>query len=283
MISVKRLSPSVVEEILNTVDPQRQFSESQISEVTSTLNNILSNYALSEEERNTEPPAKKLNKQIAALDSALRRLKLALPKPSQRSLFNYIVHAGEAYAKANGPHPKVERQIHVWDWKIGEEFSFQLDYFHSDKRLQEMIDSVTQVSAWLDYAAPRVKAAETNWIDNTPYWLDKENMFQRLQHPDEFLRPVDAHRLRETERLLGQYLPWVYETTFGREFTVSRSKSGTPQGPGLRFVMEVLRHAGVTKEGGRELSIETAIKYWSKAKKERLRQRRNLPPLYKRG
>jgi hypothetical protein len=80
MISVKRLSPSVVEEILNTVDPQRQFSESQISEVTSTLNNILSNYALSEEERNTEPTAKKLNKQIAALDSALRRLKLALPQ-----------------------------------------------------------------------------------------------------------------------------------------------------------------------------------------------------------
>jgi hypothetical protein len=282
MVSVKSLSPSVVEDILNTVDPNRQFSETQVSKVTSTLNNILSNYALSEEERDTEPTAKELNKQIDALLSALRRLKLALPKPSQRSLFHYVVHAGEAYAAANGPHPNVERQtVHAWDWGIEEEVSFELDHFHSDKRLQEMIDSVTQVSAWLDYAASQMKAAETNWIDNTPYWLDEENMFQRLEHPEEFLRPVDAHRLRQTERLIGQYLPRVYETTFGKEFTVSRSESGTPQGPGLRFVMEVLRRAGVTKKGGKELSIETAVSYWSKGKKERL-QRRDLPPLYKR-
>jgi hypothetical protein len=108
MVSVKRLPPDVVEDILKTVDPKRQFSETQVSDATSTLNNILSNYALSEEERDTEPTAKALNKQIDALQSALKRLKLTLPKPQQYSLFNYLVHAGEAYAAANGPHPNVE-------------------------------------------------------------------------------------------------------------------------------------------------------------------------------
>jgi seryl-tRNA(Sec) selenium transferase len=96
MVSVKRLAPNIVEGILKKVDPKRQFSATQVSNVTSTLNDILSRYALSEKERDTEPTAKKLNKQIDALHNALKRLKLALPKPAQRSLYNYLVHAGEA-------------------------------------------------------------------------------------------------------------------------------------------------------------------------------------------
>ena len=281
MVSVKRLAPSVVEDILKTVDPKRQFSATQVSDATSTLNNILSNYALSEKERDTEPTAKKLNKQIDALQSALKRLKLALPKPPQRSLYNYLVHAGEAYAEANGPHPNVERQT-VSDWypEIGEEVSFQLDHFRSDQRLQEMINSVTQVLAWLDHAAP-LGSADINWLDNTPYWLDEENMFERLEHPYSYLRPVDAHRFRQTELLIGKYLPRVYEKIFEKKFRINRTKEGVGYGAGLCFVMEVLRHAEVTKKGGKELSIETAIKYWIKAQKRF--PKRPEPPLYKGG
>jgi hypothetical protein len=281
MVSVKSLALNVVGDILKTVDPKRQFSETQVSDATSTLNNILSNYALSEEERDTEPTAKKLNKQIDALQSALKRLKLALPKPAQRSLYNYLVHAGEVYAEANGPHPNVERQM-VSDWnpEIGEEVSFQLDHFRSDQRLREMIDSVTQVLAWVDHASP-MRSADINWLDNTPYWLDEENMFERLEHPYSYFRPVDAHRFRQAELLIGRSLPAVYEKTFEKKFRINRTKDGVGYGAGLRFVMEVLRHAEVTKKGGKELSIETAIKYWSKAQK---RLPKKLEPgLYKGG
>jgi len=141
-----------------------------------------------------------------------------------------------------------------------------------------MVDSVTQLLAWIDHA-PRMD--EINWVDNTPYWRDEENMFERLENQDEFLRSVDAHRIRQTKRLIGHRLPGLYETTFGEKFTVSRSDDGTP---GLRFVIGVLRHAGITRENGTELSIDTVIKYRSMAKKDLLRQQRNLPPppLYKR-
>jgi len=113
MVSVESLSPNDIEDILREVDPKRQFSETEISSVTKSLNDTLADYALSEEERDIEPTARELNKQIDALESALKRLKMALPKPGQRSLFNFLVRAGEVYAKTNGPHPNVKHRRYM--------------------------------------------------------------------------------------------------------------------------------------------------------------------------
>ena len=68
---------------------------------------------------------------------------------------------------------------------------------------------------------------------------------------------VERHKL--TERLIGRDLPQIYHLNFGRQFGVSRTAS-EKFGPGVRFVVSVLRHAGM------DVQPETVIRYRTKAK-----------------
>jgi hypothetical protein len=257
MVSVERLSSNHVEDILREVDPERRFSEKEISEVTSMLNDALSRYARSEKEY-LEPTSIQLGKQVDALYHALKRLKLALPSPGQESLPNYLVDLGEIYAEeTRNPHPGIKPRWGGYSFEDGGTAEW-IEHYGSDQRLREMIDAVTQVLAWMDH-----RDAET--LDNFD-WIDRKpdmKVFERLD-PDS--TPPYARRPRHTFWLVGAWLPQIYEKTFGKKYGVSRSKD-RGGGPGVRFVMKTLRHAGITTENGNELSPDTIIKYrqnWQK-------------------
>jgi hypothetical protein len=112
----------------------------------------------------------------------------------------------------------------------------------------------------------------SNWWDRKPHWFEEEPelMMERLIGPPRDF-PKDAHRIRRlAEHLIGMELPRVFEKTFKTKFGVSR-----PPGPGVRFVLAVLRHAGISNDDDRPYSSETVIKY----RQNYLRARRAGPVL----
>jgi hypothetical protein len=248
------LSQEMVQQIVNETRAERELSQPEIERLALMLNLTLSEY-LNSEKRYSEPTSSQLREQINKLHLALKRLKLALPVPEQISLRYYLIHLGEAYAATQGQHPNLAPHSVRGLLDTGEEVS-SIDHYHSDVRLNEMISSVSQVLEWMNKTPASMKKI-SNWWDRKPHWLEDEYelMMERLLTSPRDL-PKDAHRRRLTEHLIGLQLPEVYEKTFKRRFGVSR-----PPGPGVRFVLAVLRHAGLCNDHNRPFSEETVIKY----------------------
>jgi hypothetical protein len=66
--------------------------------------------------------------------------------------------------------------------------------------------------------------------------------------------------------LIGQALPRVYAQYFGDEFGYSRdTQTGDPSGPGIRFILEVLKIMKVmTPLGGKPFGPD-AVEYYLKS------------------
>jgi hypothetical protein len=248
-----RLSEEMVREIAREAYPERELSQFEINRLQSRLNLTLSNYQYSQE-LYLEPTFRQLREQANKLYKSLERVKDALPPSGQDSLRNYLIHLGEAYAASKGPHPNLPPHFIGGLLDSGEEVS-TLHHYRSDERLQEMISAILQLFEWMDHAPSEMEPS--NWWDRYPHWFDgeQEKWLERLEKPSR-IPNLDAHRHRHTEYLIGDRLPQLYEMEFEANFGVSR-----PPGPGVRFILAVLRHAGIVNERNQPFSIETVIKY----------------------
>jgi hypothetical protein len=247
------LSQEMVQQIVRETHPDRALSQFEIQRLASSLNQALWDYER-RKQLLSEPTAQQLRKQIGALHKALRQLKLALPAPEQNSLRNYLIHLGVAYAEPRGGHPNLAPHSVGGLLETGEEVS-AIDHYRSDERLDEMISSVSQVLEWMNKTPASTKKI-SYWWDRTPHWLDDQTLWERLEHG---FNPEDVERHKLTERLIGRDLPRIYHLNFGKQFGVSRTASGK-YGPGVRFVVSVLRYAGMN------VLPETVIRYRTKAK-----------------
>jgi hypothetical protein len=199
----------------------------------------------------SEPTPQKLRKQISDLHKALRTLKLAFPDPKTNSLRNYLIELGESYAATKGPHPNLSPHtllVSLETWQEG------IDHYRSDERLDEMISCVSQVLEWMNNTPASTKKV-SYWWDRPPHWLDDQTVWDRLEY---WFSTEDVERHYLTVTLIGRDLPSIYQSTFGQPFGVSRTSG--KYGPGVRFVVSVLRHAGMN------VRPETIIRYRTKAK-----------------
>jgi hypothetical protein len=258
MPEILHLSQEMAHQIAREAHPERELSQRQIETLASTLNLTLSGQYGNYVELYSEPTFKQLQQQIDTLHKALEKVKRALPPAGQVSLRNYLIHLGEEYAAANGPHPDLEPAFigGILDFDTGEDVS-TLHHYRSDDRLEEMISSVLQVLEWMDHTPAKMKEP-SNWWDHYPHWFEGEHerWLERLEKPPLDL-PIDAHRRRAAVYLIGDRLPQVYQMTFNSRYGISRS----PPGPGIRFVSAVLRHAEIYNDDNKPFSIETIIKY----------------------
>ena len=266
------LSQEMAEQIAREAHPERELSQFEIQRLTSSLNQTLRDYQCSEE-LYLEPTFNQLQQQVNTLHNALERVKRALPPPGQDSLRNYLIHLGEEYATTKGPHPNLAPCFigGILDYDTGEDVS-ALNHYRSDDRLEEMISSVLQVLEWMDHT-PATMKEPSNWWDRYPHWFEGEyeKWLERLEKPR--IPAINAHRRRATEYLIGNRLPQVYGLTFNKKFGVSRH----PPGPGVRFVLVVLRHAGIRNDHNRPFSSNTVIKYRQKYARARANLGRRLP------
>jgi hypothetical protein len=246
------LSLEMVQQIVTETRAERELSQSEIEQLAFWLNDILSEY-LYREELYSEPTFSQLINQINKLHTALKELKLALTSPEQISLRNYLIELGEEYASTKGQHPNLAPCI-IGCMFEGEEVS-AVYHYRSDERLEEMINSVLQFLEWMDHTPAKMKEP-SNWWDRNPHWFEGEHEKWLERETKPYFTRIDAHRRRATEYLIGTRLPQFYELTFRTKFGVSR-----PPGPGVRFVLVVLKHAQIFNDDNQPFSIETVIKY----------------------
>jgi hypothetical protein len=245
------LSLEMVQQIVGETHPNREWSRLEIERLTRALNISLSEHQ-HRKQLLSEPTPVKLRRQIRALRKELRNalseLKLALSTSEQNSLRNYLIHLGEDYAHDRSGHPNLAPHYASGVLETGEEVS-AIDHYRSDEYLDGMISSISHVLEWMRNP-PKTTEELLYWWDRTPHWLDCQTVEERLQQR---FRPLDHHGL--TERLIGGELPHVYHLNFGQPFKVSRGRRAGKYGPGVRFVVSVLKHAGVN------VAPNTVIRY----------------------
>jgi hypothetical protein len=250
------LSQEMVQQIVRETHPKRELSPSEIIRLASMLNLALSDYEWREEYR-SEPTFGQLRKQISDLHNALRKLKCLLPAPEQKSLRNYLIHLGEEYALTKG-HPNLDPHT-VSDWlpTTGEEFTVEVHY-RSDEKLDQIVGDVTYLLDWMDHTPAHMKRP-SNWWERNPHWLDDRSIEESLEYR---FRSVDVHKLRSKVWLIGWDLPKIYHLNFGERFKISRPRRSGKYGPGVRFVLSVLKHVGMN------VAPDTVIKYRTRAKEQ---------------
>lgn len=248
---LRPLSPEMVQQIVGETHPDREWSRSEIERLTRALNKSLSEHRY-RHQLLSEPTPSQLRRQVSDLRNELRKalsqLKLALSTSEQNSLRNYLIHLGEECARTKGGHPDLPPHYLGGVLETGKEVS-AIDHYRSDEYLDKMISSVSQVLEWMP--APSDATLEFSyWWDRTPHWLEDQNVVGGLERR---FRPIERRKL--TERLIGGELPHVYHLNFGQPFKVSRGRRSGRYGPGVRFVVLVLKQAGVN------VAPETVIKY----------------------
>jgi hypothetical protein len=227
------LSQEMVQQIVNETKAKRELSQLEIAKLASRLNLFLGLHERGKQ-TSSEPTFLQLRAQIKKLHNALNVLKSALlPATEQVSLRKHLIQLGELYAETRGPHPKLPA---VNDYRSGE-------------RLDEMISSVSQVLEWMNKTPANMEEPRNWWVP--PFFIFSERGRRFLSGV-----PIDAHRRAGTEELIGGTLPFVYEETFQTRYGVSR-----PPGPGGRFVLAVLRLAGISNDDNRPFVNATVIKY----------------------
>lgn len=258
---MKLLTLDAVRQILRDTDPSRQFPDLKIQILTSKLNEALSDHERRQQET-SEPTAQQLRRQVDALHTALKRVKLALPDPQQRSLLNYLSAIGEHYAEKHGPHPNLQPLTAggILPEELGGTEVSAVYYYRSSERVNEILGGVSQLLDWLDYATAKPLTAHQNWVDANPPEEIEDTLGPTIH------RPPDAHRESNTVALIGEELPRLYEQTFSEDY------GNGDTGPGIRFVSGVLAAADLS------FSNSTIPKYRTRATNRRKATLPATPP-----
>lgn len=261
---VKILTEDDVIDIVRQAHPELPFPRDRIDGIVSSINHALRSYEFSISEQ-AEPTVKQLRSRIDKLYKAATTLKSALPTLTEISLYHYLAYVGEQYASAHGGHPNLaphEVSGLIYDENENSHEVSAVDHYRTGERLDEIINGITELLAWMENSPPDSQLNKHNWVDEAPPWEWGENgIADRLEQQR---RSPDEHReIRCGVHLIGTLLPRVYQLTFfGRKYGVGRTVKAdvtTGYGPGIRFV------AGICKAAGIEVSPETIIKYRQRA------------------
>jgi hypothetical protein len=188
------------------------------------------------------PTQAQFRKRFNGLHAALKRVKAKLPPAdSQNDLFNYIRRLGEAYARVHGPHPHIEpRELSLRGLGLEDEVDF-----NSAQRLRELIESVHQISCWMeDY--------DENLVPKVG-WSMLEKGHGRTHSPELWL--------------IGKQLPKIFDKYFRHSKGGDRAKQLSDETYSRcdHFVVAVLDYAGIRSKNNKRYSAHTVEKYRSRA------------------
>jgi hypothetical protein len=196
----------------------------------------------------TAPTPAQFRKKFDDIRGALKRLKIKLPSVGQHDpMFNYICRRGEAYAAAHGPHPNIDpRKLPAFgdpsDVKTG--IPETID-FNSARRLRELIESVDQVSHWME-------TYDENQVPKSA-WSRLEKRHGRTHSRELWL--------------IGKELPRI----FAKYFEYLKGDRGIKESGSRRdrFVVDVLRYAKIRTSKGKLYDVDTVEKYRRRAARMR--------------
>jgi hypothetical protein len=178
------------------------------------------------------------------LHAALKRVKAKLPPvDTQHYLFEYIRQLGETYASVHGPHPYIEpRELPSLP---GLGLEDEVD-FNSAQRLRELIESVHQISCWMeDY--------DENLVPKVG-WSKLEKGYGRTPSPELWL--------------IGKQLPKIFDKYFRHSKVGVRAQQLSDETYSRRdlFVVAVLKYAGIRSSKNKEYSADVVEKYRNRAR-----------------
>jgi hypothetical protein len=173
------------------------------------------------------------------LHADLKRVKANLPPADrQDDLFEFIRRLGEAYASVHGPHPHIVPRELSSVRELGLEHEVD---FNSAQRLCELIESVHQISCWMeDY--------DENLVPKVG-WSMLEKRYGRTHSPKLWL--------------IGKQLPKIFDKYFRHSKGGDRPKQLSDETYSRRdqFVVAVLKYAGIRSSKNKEYSAEVVEKY----------------------
>jgi hypothetical protein len=187
------------------------------------------------------PTPAQFRKRFNGLYAALKRVKAKLPPADRKDpLFEYIRKLGEAYASVHGPHPHIE-PLELPSFRGLED---EVD-FNSAQRLRELIESVHQISCWMeDY--------DENLVPKVG-WSKLEKRYGRTHSPELWL--------------IGKQLPKIFVKYFQHSKGGDRAKqlSDETYSRCAQFVVAVLDYAGIRSRNNNRYSARTVEKYRNRA------------------
>jgi hypothetical protein len=234
------LSVSEVKELIAQYS-QRAFKRETRNALHRDLYNAISDFQFRRSYAIAPTPAQ-FRKRFNDLHAALKRVKAKLPPADpQNHLFEYIRRLGEAYASVHGPHPHIE-PLELPSFRGLED---EVD-FNSVQRLRELIESVHQISCWME-------DFDENLVPKVG-WSKLEKRYGRTHSPELWL--------------IGKQLPKIFDKYFRHSKGGDRAKQPSDETYSRRdlFVVAVLKYAGIRSSKNKEYSADVVEKYRNRAR-----------------
>jgi hypothetical protein len=237
--------------------------EDKKRELLHNINEALDNYAI-EDRHEKLPTLNQFTKSFLSVRAKLKRLKQVLPAPHgddcDRQLFEAICWHGETYAAEHGPHlgldpielPEIPLPYALEI--LGIERLEPKRKYRSARRLQELIEAVDEVCAWVNQYDEDL-IPNMGWKRLERYWTAVAAKHGRSKNE----RLSGAH-----VRLIGHGLPRVYEGHFESLPRSASSSGGRDRDeriykPWVKFVRAVYEAAFQKR-----LSLATIEEYWKR-------------------
>jgi hypothetical protein len=190
------------------------------------------------------PTPIQFRKRFDGLRAALKRLKPKLPPADrQDDLFEYLRRLGEAYATKHEPHPHIEpRKLDpLSSFDLEEEFDF-----NSAKRLRELVESVHQISSWME-------AYNEDLVPKVG-WSKLEKIYGLTHSPELWL--------------VGKQLPKIFDKYFRHSKGGDRAKQLSDETYSRcdQFVAAALNYAGIRSNRNTRYSAASVEKYRNRAR-----------------
>jgi hypothetical protein len=236
------LSASEVEELIAQYS-QSAFQPDTRNALHRDLYNAISDFQFRRSYAIAPTPAQ-FRKRFNDLHAALKRVKAKLPPADpQNHLFEYIRRLGEAYASVHGPHPHIEPRELPSHRGLGLEDEVD---FNSAQRLRELIESVPQISCWME-------DFDENLVPKVG-WSKLEKRYGRTHSPE--------------LRLIGKQLPKIFDKYFEYSKGGDRAKQPSDETYSRRdlFVVAVLKYAGIRSSKNKAYSAGVVEKYRNRAR-----------------
>jgi hypothetical protein len=233
------LSASHVEELVRKYS-EITFKSGTQNALGSEINAAISQFKFRQDYAAAPTPTQ-FRKEFEDLRAALKRLKPKLPPiDRQNDLFNYVRRLGEAHAAVHGPHPGIEPR--QFPSLCGFDLGNDPPDFKSEQRLRELIESVEQISQWMEYNEDLVPKMG---------WSKLEKIYGPTHSPELWL--------------IGKRLPSIFTKYFGQSKAGHRAKQGYSRCDG--FVVDVLEYAGIKTNKNKPYEADSVEKYRRRARK----------------